>query len=411
MNAVDDSEHYTQASNEPPPSLLAIILDTNPHVWELLSPSLRLSKAIANILVFINAHLAFNYANKVAVVASHSQSAYWLYPSPHSEPFPSHLSQDTTGNGDIQMTDVENTPVTNGNSARYQKLHLKPPAPPPTTSANKYRPFRLIEDEILHNLKAVFESTEADSLSTPTTSPIAGALTLVIGHINRQIAAISNTSSGATSATTNHALDARILIISLSPDLSHQYIPLMNLIFSSQRIHIPLDVIQLTPQKVPPTASTFLQQAADASSGIYMQLPPNPSIPLTGPLLLQTLLMAYLPPPSTRAHLISPTTSSIDFRAACFCHRRIVSTGYVCSVCFSIFCSPPAPPSDMQQPPGTSKSAMTKVAACLTCGTPLRLDPEDIAKKPRVVPQKKKKRKRRHLDMESTSEMSTPGPA
>ncbi|KLJ11024.1 transcription initiation factor TFIIH subunit 3, partial [Blastomyces silverae] len=84
MNAVDGATHYDPSSNVPSPSLLTIILDTNPHAWARLEPSLPLSAAIANLLVFINAHLACNYANKVAVVASHCHHATWLYPTPSS---------------------------------------------------------------------------------------------------------------------------------------------------------------------------------------------------------------------------------------------------------------------------------------------------------------------------------------
>src|ERR1700709_1978660 len=98
------SDRYTG----PTPSLLVIVLDTNPHAWALLAPTLPLSKAIANILVFINAHLAVNNANQVAVVASHSHRAVWLYPRPPSS------------SEDVEMSDVT-----------FPHLH----------SANKYRTF------------------------------------------------------------------------------------------------------------------------------------------------------------------------------------------------------------------------------------------------------------------------------
>ena len=64
----------------------------------------------------------------------------------------------------------------------------------------------------------------------------------------------------------------------------------------------------------------------------------------------------------------------MDFRAACFCHRRIVDVGFVCSICLSIFCEPVAD--------GT----------CLTCGSHLAL--ASYGRKPAVVPRKKKKKKR-----------------
>lgn len=36
-----------------------------------------------------------------------------------------------------------------------------------------------------------------------------------------------------------------------------------------------------------------------------------------------------------RRMLAVPTQDRIDFRAACFCHKRIVDIGFVCSVCLS----------------------------------------------------------------------------
>ena len=71
------------------------------------------------------------------------------------------------------------------------------------------------------------------------------------------------------------------------------------------------------------------------------------------------------------------TQSAVDFRAACFCHRKVVDVGYVCSICLSIFCEPP------------------EGAICFTCGTKLRL--QDYGKKP-VVTVRKKKRKRQEGD-------------
>ena len=61
--------------SEQSPSLLVVILDTNPAAWSLLSDSLTISNAVTSLLVFINSHLACNYTNNVAVLASHCDSA------------------------------------------------------------------------------------------------------------------------------------------------------------------------------------------------------------------------------------------------------------------------------------------------------------------------------------------------
>lgn len=370
MNAVDATSRGTEADAIAPPSLLTLILDTNPHAWNLLAPSLPLSKALASLLVFLNAHLAINPANKVAVLASHIERAEWLYPTPDSKA--------STGG--------------------------------PVDDANKYRPFAALERAINTNLNRLMDITEASSLASSTTTMTAGALTLALAHISKQTTSSTtashagtaqsgfnysdpNSTAGGNDLTSTMAgggsgqsgtATSRVLIVSTSPDNSAQYIPLMNSIFAAQRLSIAIDVLTLA------SSSTFLQQAADATGGLYMSL----TTPETHAGLLQYLMFAYLPDPSARELLVSPSgNSGVDFRAACFCHRRIVDIGFVCSICLSIFCEPVAD--------GT----------CLTCGSHLVL--ANYGQKPAVVPKKKKGKKKRVGGGEGTpsSARGTPVPA
>jgi transcription initiation factor TFIIH subunit 3 len=46
-------------------------------------------------------------------------------------------------------------------------------------------------------------------------------------------------------------------------------------------------------------------------------------------------MMAYLPDAMAREALVIPGSAEVDFRAACFCHGKIVDLGGVCSVCLS----------------------------------------------------------------------------
>ncbi|KAL4887508.1 TFIIH subunit Tfb4/p34 [Aspergillus karnatakaensis] len=386
MNAVDATEHYETSAHDPAPSLLAVILDTNPHAWALLEKDgknqLPLSTALANILVFLNAHLACNYANEVAVVASHSHKAAWLYPSSSS-------SAPTDSDGDVTMTADGNS---NSNSSRQ---------------VNKYRPFRVVEEQVTSNLKHLMDSTSRGDIESNTSTMMAGALTLALSHINRRTIAWAETHGGgdtssltrsgdpdtsttgmlarrsttttATNDGTAEGLQSRILIISVSSATgsAHQYIPIMNGIFACQRLHIPIDVCKLSGDAV------FLQQASDATKGIYMSL----SEPRG---LLQYLMMAFLPDQRSRKHLVLPTRVDVDFRAACFCHRRVVDIGFVCSICLSIFCEPP------------------ENGDCLTCGTHLATG--DYGVKPAVVARKKKKKKVRANGVSGTpTPTPTPG--
>lgn len=45
--------------------------------------------------------------------------------------------------------------------------------------------------------------------------------------------------------------------------------------------------------------------------------------------------MGFLPDQTSRKHLVLPTQVNVDFRAACFCHKRVVDIGFVCSICLS----------------------------------------------------------------------------
>lgn len=63
------NQHQIDDSN-----LLVIIIDTNPFAWEESSKAdtpLSLDTALNQLLVFVNAHLALKYNNKVAIIASH----------------------------------------------------------------------------------------------------------------------------------------------------------------------------------------------------------------------------------------------------------------------------------------------------------------------------------------------------
>jgi len=198
-------------------------------------------------------------------------------------------------------------------------------------SANKYRPFALIEQSLLASLRKLINTTTEDDISTSTTTQIAGALTLALSYINKATMSYSggNTESKPTHNNENTelsvGLQSRILVISVSGDLAHQYIPIMNTTFAAQRLRIPIDILKLAGDTV------FLQQASDATKGIYMQLRSPQG-------LLQYLMMAFLPDQSSRKYLVAPTQEVVDFRAACFCHKRVVDIGFVCSICLSSKC-------------------------------------------------------------------------
>ncbi|RAR07072.1 rna polymerase ii transcription factor b subunit 4 [Stemphylium lycopersici] len=376
MNTIDGSDRHIKTEEgmtlePPPPSLLAIVLDTNPHAWAHLSSTLSLSAALANILVFINAHLASGNTNEVAVIASHSHKTTFLYPTPTKlQP----QSRNSATNGDVEMNGA-------GDDAGQHTAE----------SANKYRPFAVVESAILQNFVKLLNETKESHLEATPTTLIGGALSLALTHINKQTILHAPTAASAESASLaaladsenahvdRVSLTSRILIVSVSGDLANQYIPVMNSIFAAQRKRIPIDILKLAGDTV------LLQQASDATGGVYMK-PDRPEG------LLQYLMMAFLPDVTARSSLVVPSAGGVDFRAACFCHRKVVDIGFVCSVCLSIFCNPNLPDN-----------------LCLTCGSYLSLK-SAVTNQPALIPRKKKKKKKAGTDSVTPGANTPVGP-
>lgn len=296
--------HKGSASQDQDPSLLVFVLDTNPAAWEALNNAPSLDTALTDVLVFINAHLALNHANQTAVIASHVGVAKYLYPSPDA-------SSQSMG--------------------QYRD---------PAREANSYRPFINVQDGVLESLRALYTSTPTSAVQS-SSSMLSGAITLALSYINRQRLALGE----------SVRLQSRITVLSVSGDQEMQYIPMMNSIFAAQKMEVCIDILKLGGDQV------FLQQASDATRGLYHHLKADDSgtktdaedtagavattttMKMTPPMsILQTLLMLFLPDRTLRHSLTRPTNASVDFRAACFCHKRVLDIGYVCSVCLSIFC-------------------------------------------------------------------------
>ncbi|XP_024522776.1 general transcription and DNA repair factor IIH subunit TFB4 isoform X4 [Selaginella moellendorffii] len=118
----------------------------------------------------------------------------------------------------------------------------------------------------------------------------------------------------------------RMLCLQASPDAPHQYIAIMNAIFSAQRSMVPIDACMVGAQH-----SAFLQQAADITGGTYL-------MPQQADSLLEYLMTIFTVDLHSRQFIQLPRSAGVDFRASCFCHKRTIDMGYICSVCLSIFC-------------------------------------------------------------------------
>ncbi|KAM0786109.1 hypothetical protein ACM66B_006919 [Microbotryomycetes sp. NB124-2] len=296
--------------------LLCLVIDLNPLGWALCSQptqsratqddimddGLSLDKALDMLIVFVNAHLSLSHQNGVCIFVACGQ---------HSEMLMSTcLFDETTMTQTVARTTAVRTNTDEDDNDRR-------------ADSNMYQQFEFVDDKLVKGVKNVLAKLDhkADDFVGKSQSGLVGALSKALCHINRL--------NANTSLKPNlNKPRPRIAIMSVSEDSSSHYVSVMNCIFTAQKNSVPVDVCKIFGRD-----AVFLQQACHLTQGNYFKLA-KPSG------LLQYLLMAFLPGPAARKHFVQPTHDQVDLRAACFCHRKIVDIGYVCSVCLSIFCSP-----------------------------------------------------------------------
>ncbi|CEP63852.1 TFIIH/NER complex subunit TFB4 LALA0_S09e03950g [Lachancea lanzarotensis] len=295
MDAISDpafqSTKSLKTAAEELPSLLTVIVDTTPKLWAELDKESGQNKnlihTLQSLIVFLNAHLTFNSANQVCVIAAHSKGIKYLYPT---------TTVSSKENGSIKQ---------NGD--------LK------IISNNMYRQFRNVDETVLEELyKLMLEEKNAEIVDRPQKSTLSGAMSAGFTYINRTIKEQENTS-----------LKARLVVLtcgsSSEKDEIFQYIPIMNCIFTATKIKCPIDVVKIGGSQ----ESTFLQQATDATNGVYLHVPTTEG-------LIQYLSTAMFIDPSLRPIIVKPNQGSVDFRTSCYLTGKVVAVGFVCSVCLCV---------------------------------------------------------------------------
>lgn len=315
MNSVDDTSAHLGTSDglhgEDQSTLLIFVLDTSPSAWAGLSSQISFKEVVECMLIYINAHLSFNNLNTVAVLAAHTSGAHYLHPA---------LNSGKSGSSSA----VSSTSQSNSHSTHSSRI---------ANGTTMYRQFREVNDTVLGQLNRLLgpnalkdeNSSVSNGSSTNSgakiggnnyyshsSSAISGALSLALSYISK-----------AHEKHKSARFGARILLLSASGDISSQYIPTMNCIFAAQKMKVPIDVCKLGGDTV------FLQQAADSTNGSYIKVD-HPSG------LMQYLLSAFMVEPAMRKHVVLPTQTDVDFKAACFVSKSVVDIGYVCSVCLCI---------------------------------------------------------------------------
>lgn len=252
-------------------SVLVVILDCDVAFWstrkkeiESTPELISYEEIVEQIMLFMNAYLMLHARNRLAFIANHPTSSKFLFPR--------------SSGGDLQGNFLENI------------------------------------SSLINDLKEIGKI----EVTNRTTSQFSAALSMALCYINKAKKGI----------TVNDQIDYRVLVIQGAEDTASQYIPMMNCIFTAQKIGVVVDACVISKKE-----STFLQQATDLTNGSYLRLSE-----IFQKAILQQLFTVFLPDRETRKLLNVSLQNDVDFRASCFCHRRTIDTGYVCSVCLSIFC-------------------------------------------------------------------------
>lgn len=348
MDAISDRNFYDNPASashqqykmiDETPSLFTVILDVNGVEWGELEGKVAFKAVLSCILVTLNAHLALNSGNKVSLYTCnsyrHGSRRVWpRRPSAHTA-----STDNATGTGVTRGT-------TGTSGARVANRGV-------------YGQFHKLDDSILGELERDLleePKTHAEIGDNPSRGTLVGAISTALGAINKY--QVSETHSN---------MRARILVVSVSGDTTIPYIPMMNTIFAAQKMKVSMDVCKFG------TKSIFLQQASDATQGVYVEVRNAEG-------LIQYFTSAMFIDPSLRDVVVLPTNSDIDFRASCFVTNKVIDVGYVCSVCLCILSMIP----DDDQCP-TCRSAFSPEASARMRRVPKVL-PLHIAKKPKLDP-------------------------
>jgi transcription initiation factor TFIIH subunit 3 len=185
---------------------------------------------ILQVLVFLRAYSLLNDANQLAVFAVGSAGSVLLHATPGCAPYASQSGSQSDTSGAGSFFSVSGADVT---------------------------------DAVLQRLRQALEREAAGGAAAPAQheSALGSALSRALCFVHKY------QKSGGEG---EHRPRPRILCITACPDASAQYIAVMNAIFAAQRSKVAIDACKLGGEH-----SSFLQQAAYLTGGVYLR-PPRP---------------------------------------------------------------------------------------------------------------------------------------
>ncbi|KAL6888577.1 hypothetical protein ACP4OV_009603 [Aristida adscensionis] len=275
-------------------SLVVVVVDTNPFFWA--AAALPFAEFFAHLVHFVNSLLLLNHLNRVVVIAAGVSSCAYIFDS---------------NDGSV--------PGGEGVAATFDKASRK------------------VEEFIAQDARTT--SGNSSVTSGNAASLLSGALSLALCCILWIYREFSGLGLGI------HNLGVlQMDLNSMHTSLSTQFLVHSRTWFSPSQMHLQIcgsdefNIFSSTLHEVPIDScivgtqdSAFLQQASYITGGVYLK--PQE---LNG--LFQYLAAVFATDLHSRTFLRLPKTLGVDFRASCFCHKKTIDMGYVCSVCLSIFC-------------------------------------------------------------------------
>lgn len=319
---LDSVGDFRVRAADDPASLLVVILDTSVQSWigmcekdnsSIEDVVVALRRVTEQLLVFLKAFILLHDSNKVCFIISDSLSTRVLYPMLKE---PNH----SISTEDVAMEDISLTPNYSSNLNTNFVIDHEQEAVE-------------LHDGVVNGIRTSIEEQEASG-SNFANSKISAAMSIALCTINR-----ARRTNLKNSVSQNQGLESqnelkgqangRILVVLSGKDAPNQYVPMMNCIFSAQRVGVPIDTCNLSQG----SDSTYFQQAAHLTNGIYIK--PDDFSLSTPDNLLQYFMTVFLVDKQSRDFLAMPTPTEVDFRASCMETKTIIQEGYTCSVCLA----------------------------------------------------------------------------
>ncbi|CAI5994215.1 unnamed protein product [Closterium sp. NIES-64] len=288
-------------------SLLVLVVDVNPFFWALRPPSLpTFHDFLSQLRVFLNAYLLLHSANRAAVIATGHSCCAFVHPP------------------------TSDTSAASSSSSSSSSSSLSSPSSPAEAAVSQLLSFATAETERAKREAAAGTAEGGESAGREDGDGGTERMEGVEGNgaMDREMRDREGSQEGGVSGGREGGESGGKGLVGDQASLLSGYVAIMNAIFSSQKAAVPIDACAIGEAD-----SAFLQQAAFLTGGLYLHSTrPNA--------LLQDLLLVFGVDQFSRDFITLPQPSAVDFRASCFCHKRPVDMGFVCSVCLSIFCSP-----------------------------------------------------------------------